>query len=176
MLGGLVSGRAELVRRIHHSREIAGASLHAHAAYAILRGMKTLALRMARHNANAQAIAEHLAGHAKVERELYPGLPIHPGYEIARRQMRGSAVCFRSCREADLEAVRAVLDPLELLSVLPISADRTAAKPPQVTSHVELTPEERARAGIPENMIRYSAGIEDASDLMVDLDRALAPL
>ncbi len=177
VLGGLVSGRADLVRRIHHFREIAGASLHADAAYAILRGMKTLALRMARHNANAQAMAEHLAGHPKVERVLYPGLRSHPGHEIARRQMRGFGGVLSFMPRGGFDAVVAVLDRLQLAQrAAHLGGVATTAGPPRVTSHVELTAEERARAGIPENMIRYSAGIEDAADLIADLDQALAEL
>ena len=177
VLGGLVSGREELVRRIHHFREIAGATLHADAAYAILRGMKTLALRMAQHNANAQAIAEHLALHPKVERVLYPGLPSHGGHAIARRQMRGFGGVLSFMPRGGFEAVRVVLDRLELAQrAAHLGGVATAAGPPQVTSHVELTAEERARAGIPENLIRYSAGIEDTADLIADLDRALGAL
>ena len=177
VLGGLVSGRADLVGRVHHFREIAGASLHADAAYAILRGMKTLALRMARHNANAQAVAEHLTGHPKVERVLYPGLRSHPGHEIARRQMRGFGGVLSFMPRGGFDAVVAVLDRLQLAQrAAHLGGVATTAGPPRVTSHVELTAEERARAGIPENMIRYSAGIEDAADLIADLDRALAEL
>ena len=177
VLGGLVSGRADLVGRVHHFREIAGASLHADAAYAILRGMKTLALRMARHNANGQAVAEHLAGHPKVERVLYPGLRSHPGHEIARRQMRGFGGVLSFMPRGGFDAVVAVLDRLQLAQrAAHLGGVATTAGPPRVTSHVELTAEERARAGIPENMIRYSAGIEDAADLIADLDRALAEL
>ena len=177
VLGGLVSGRGDLVGRIHHFREIAGAALHADAAYAILRGMKTLALRMERHNANAQAIAEYLAGHPRVERVLYPGLPSHPGHEIARRQMRGFGGVLSFMLRGGFDAVRVVLDRLELAQrAAHLGGVATAAGPPQVTSHVELTAAERARAGIPENLIRYSAGIEDAEDLIADLDRALSAL
>lgn len=177
VLGGLVSGRADLVRRIYQFREIAGASLHADAAYSILRGMKTLALRMARHNANAQAIAEHLAAHPKVERVLYPGLPTHPGHDVARRQMQGFGGVLSFMPRGGFEAVTEVLNRLELAQrAAHLGGVATAAGPPQTTSHVELTPEERARAGIPENLIRYSAGIEDAVDLIADLDRALAEL
>lgn len=177
VMGGLVSGRAELVRQIHHFREIAGASLHAEAAYAILRGMKTLALRMQRHNANAQAIAEHLAAHAKVDGVYYPGLEAHPGHAIAARQMSGFGGVLSFKPRGDFEAVRTVLDRLELAQLAAhLGGVATTAGPPQVTSHVELTAEERARAGIPENLIRYSAGIEDAADLIADLDRALAAI
>ena len=177
VMGGLVSGRADLVGRIHHFREIAGASLHADAAYSILRGMKTLALRMERHNANAQAVAEHLERHPKMERVFYPGLPSHPGHEIARRQMRGFGGVLSFMPRGGFEAVAVMLDRLELAQrAAHLGGVATTAGPPQVTSHVELTPAERARAGIPENLIRYSAGIEDAVDLIADLDRALATI
>ncbi|HEV2441256.1 MAG TPA: PLP-dependent transferase [Steroidobacteraceae bacterium] len=177
VLGGLVSGRADLVRRVHHFREIAGASLHADAAYSILRGMKTLALRMARHNANAQAVAEHLARHPKVERVLYPGLPSHPGHEIARRQMQGFGGVLSFMPRGGFEEVGVVLNRLQLAQrAAHLGGVATTAGPPQVTSHVELTAAERARAGIPENLIRYSVGIEDAADLIADLDQALAVL
>jgi cystathionine gamma-synthase len=177
VLGGLVSGEAALVGRIHHFREIAGGSLHADAAYAILRGMKTLALRMARHGANAQAIAERLSHHPKIEGVFYPGLPDHPGHEIARRQMRGYGGVLSFRPHGDFETVRAVLDALRLAQrAAHLGGVATTAGPPQVTSHVELTAAERARAGIPENLIRYSAGIEDAADLIADLEQALAAI
>ena len=173
VIGAGFSGLALL----HHFREIAGASLHADAAYAILRGMKTLALRMDRHNANAQAIAEHLARHAKIDGVFYPGLESHPGHAIARRQMTGFGGVLSFTPRGDFEAVRTVLDRLELAQrAAHLGGTATTAGPPQVTSHVELNAEERARAGIPENLIRYSAGIEDAADLIADLDQALAAL
>jgi len=176
-MGGLVSGRADLIGKIHHFREIAGASLHADAAYAILRGMKTLALRMERHNSNALAVARHLAGHAKIEGVFYPGLEAHEGHAIAARQMRGFGGVLAFTPRGGFEAVRRVLDRLELVQrAAHLGGVATVAGPPQVTSHVELTAEERARAGIPENLIRYSAGIEDAADLIADLDRALGAI
>jgi cystathionine gamma-synthase len=175
VLGGLVSGRADLVQKIHHFREIAGATLHAEAAYAILRGMKTLAIRIARHNANAQAIAEHLMRHPKVERVYYPGLPDHPGHAIARSQMQGYGGVLSFVPRGGFAVLRIVLDRLRLAQrAAHLGGVATTAGPPSVTSHVELTAEERARAGIPETLIRYSVGIEDAGDLIADLDRALA--
>jgi cystathionine gamma-synthase len=176
-MGGLVSGSAELVHKIHHFREIAGATLHADAAYAILRGMKTLALRILRHNANALAIAGHLAGHAKVGKVFYPGLAGDPGHVIAVRQMSGYGGVLAFTPRGGFEAVRKVLDRLRLAQrAAHLGGVATTAGPPQVTSHVELNAAERAQAGIPENLIRYSAGIEDAADLIADLDQALASL
>ena len=175
VLGGLVSGRADLVARIHHFREIAGATLHADAAYSILRGMKTLALRMARHNASAQAIAEHLAAHPKIAAVYYPGLPTHPGHAIAARQMRGYGGVLSFVPQGGHAELRTVLDALQLAQrAAHLGGVATTAGPPAVTSHVELTAEERARAGIPESLVRYSVGIEDAGDLIADLEQALA--
>ena len=177
VLGGLLSGRADLVKKVHHFREISGATLHADAAYSILRGMKTLALRMARHNANAQTIAEHLAGHPKVANVFYPGLVNHPGHAIARRQMKGFGGVLSFVPRGDFANLRTVLNSLQLAQrAAHLGGVATTAGPPSVTSHVELTAEERARAGIPETLIRYSVGIEDSNDLIADLDRALASI
>ncbi len=177
VLGGLLSGRADLVKKVHHFREISGATLHADAAYSILRGMKTLALRMARHNANAQTIAEHLAGHPKVANVFYPGLVNHPGHAIARRQMKGFGGVLSFVPRGDFANLRTVLNSLQLAQrAAHLGGVATTAGPPSVTSHVELTAEERARAGIPETLIRYSVGIEDSTDLIADLDRALASI
>ncbi len=177
VLGGLLSGRPELIKKVHHFREIAGAALHADAAYAILRGMKTLGLRMARHNANAQAIAVHLSRHPKVADVFYPGLAGHPGHATARRQMQGYGGVLSFVPRGGFPELRTVLDRLQLAQrAAHLGGVATTAGPPSVTSHVELTAEERARAGIPENLIRYSAGIEDPADLLADLDQALAAL
>jgi len=177
VLGGLLSGRADLVNKVHRFREISGATLHADAAYSILRGMKTLALRMARHNANAQTIAEHLASHPKVANVFYPGLINHPGHAIARRQMKGFGGVLSFVPRGTFADLRTVLNGLQLAQrAAHLGGVATTAGPPSVTSHVELTAEERARAGIPEILIRYSVGIEDAADLMADLDRALASI
>ena len=177
VLGGLVSGQADLIKKIHRFLEIAGATLHAEAAYSILRGMKTLALRMARHNANGLAIAEHLAGHPKIADVYYPGLAGHPGHAIARRQMKGFGGVLSFVPRGDFAELRTVLNGLRLAQrAAHLGGVATTAGPPSVTSHVELTAEERARAGIPETLIRYSVGIEDPADLIADLDQALAAI
>jgi cystathionine gamma-synthase len=177
VLAGVISGRADLVHKVHHFREIAGATLSPEGAYAVLRGMKTLGLRMARHNANAMAVAQFLNDHPKVAQVLYPGLSSHPGHEIAQRQMTGFGGVLSFAPRGGDAALATVLDALSLAQrAAHLGGVATTAGPPKVTSHVELTPEERARAGIPETLIRYSAGIEDAADLIADLDQALAQL
>ncbi len=175
VMGGALAGRAELVHRVFHFREINGASLHPHSAYLLLRGMKTLELRIARQNANAQRIAEHLVEHPAVERVAYPGLSTHPGHDIARRQMSGFGGMLSFALKGGFNAVRRVLPRLRYAHrAASLGSVGTLVGPPRTTSHVELSAEERAAAGIPEGLIRYSAGIENVEDLLADLDRALA--
>jgi cystathionine gamma-synthase len=174
VLGGIVSGRRDLIQKIFHYREITGGILHAEAAYAILRGLKTLALRMERSNSNAMAVAEHLARHPKIHQVFYPGLPDHQGHVVARRQMSGFGGVLAFAPHGGFEQVRLVLDRLRFAQrAAHLGGVATTAGPPSVTSHVELTAAERARAGIPENLIRYSVGIEGIDDLRADLDQAL---
>jgi cystathionine gamma-synthase len=174
VLGGIVSGRGDLIGKIFHYREITGAILHAEGAYAVLRGLKTLALRIERCNSNAQAVAEFLSGHSGIEKVFYPGLASHPQHELARRQMRGFGGVLSFTPRGGYEQVRRVLDKLQLAQrAAHLGGVATTAGPPAVTSHVELTAEERARAGIPEALIRYSVGIESVDDLIADLKQAL---
>lgn len=173
-LGGAVCGAEDLVRRIFHFREITGACLDPLAAYLLLRGMKTLALRVERQNRNAQAVAEFLAGHPRVARVFYPGLPGHANHAVACRQMRGFGGVLSFALAGGWEAVRRFLPRLRFAHrAANLGAVETTAGPPATTSHVESTPAERAAAGIPEALVRYSAGIEDAADLLADLRQAL---
>jgi len=174
-LGGVVCGSESLVERIYHFREINGATLHPEAAYLLIRGLKTLALRVERQNQNAQAVAEFLAGHPQVSRVFYPGLPDHPGHEVAARQMSGfgGVLSFQLAGD-DFDRVRDFLPRLKHAHrAANLGAVETVVAPPATGSHVELTAEERARAGIPETLIRYSSGIEDVKDQLADLADAL---
>jgi cystathionine gamma-synthase len=174
-LGGVVVGTGALVDQIYHYREINGASLHPMAAYLLLRGMKTLELRIQRQNSSAQAIAEFLAAHPRVEVVNYPGLPSHPNHDVAARQMRGFGGMLSFSIGDDLRAVRDFLPRLQFAhSAANLGSVETTVGPPATTSHVECTAEERKALGIPEGLIRYSTGIEDVDDLLTDLDRALA--
>ena len=176
-LGGVVCGPKDLVSRIYHFREINGACLEPMSAYLLLRGMKTLHLRIRQQNANALQIAEFLASHPRVAKVFYPGLTTHENHEIARRQMSGFGGVLSFALHGGFETVKSFLPRLRYANLAAnLGAVETVAGPPATTSHVELSPEERAAAGIPEALIRYSAGIEDAEDLIADLQQALGSL
>ena len=176
-LGGVIVGRKDLVDQIYHFREINGATLHPMAAYLLLRGMKTLALRIQQQNANALQIAQFLENHPAVGQVFYPGLASHSGHAIAQKQMRGfGGMLSFMLKENSFDAVRRFLPRLRLAhAAANLGAVETIVGPPATTSHVECTPEERAAMGIPESLIRYSTGIEDVADLLADLDQALRP-
>lgn len=176
-LGGVVAGSTDLVRRIYHYREINGATLHPMAAYLLLRGMKTLHLRIERQTDNAQKIAEWLQNHPKIPVVNYPGLASHPQHEIARRQMRGFGGMLSFGIDGGLDAVKKFFPNLRLANAAAnLGSVETTVGPPATTSHVECSPEERAALGIPEGLVRYSTGIEDVDDLIEDLDQALAAI
>jgi len=173
-LGGVVVGDQELVDKVFGYREINGASLDPMAAYLLLRGMKTLQLRIERQNANAQAVADHLAAKEQVTVVNYPGRPEHPGHDIARRQMTGFGGMLSFGLEGEFEAVRRFLSRIRYAhAAANLGAVETIVAAPATSSHVELTAEERAALGIPEGLVRYSVGIEDIEDLIADLDQAI---
>ena len=176
-LGGVLCGRADLVRKVFHYREITGAALEPMSAYLLLRGMKTLHLRIAQQNSSAMTIASWLSEHPAVNAVFYPGLVSHPHHEIARRQMSGFGGVLSFELKGGVEAVQPFLRNLRLVHrAANLGAVETIAGPPSTTSHVECTVEERAELGIPEGLVRYSVGIEATNDLIADLERALAAL
>ena len=176
-LGGVVCGPAELVQPIYHFREINGACLEPMSAYLLLRGMKTLHLRVRQQNDNALQIARFLQSHPRVQTVFYPGLPAHEGHEIAQRQMSGFGGVLSFALRGGFESVKVFLPRLRYANLAAnLGAVETIAGPPATTSHVESTPQERAEAGIPEALIRYSVGIEDANDLIADVGQALDSL
>lgn len=174
-LGGALVGRAGLVTQAFGFREINGAALDPTAAYLLVRGMKTLHLRIARQNDNAMTIATFLRQHPKVDAVHYPGLATHPQHAVAAAQMHGFGGTLSFSLTGGMPAVGAVIAGLTLAhAAANLGAVETIVGPPATTSHVECTAQERAALGIPEGLIRYSAGIEDPGDLVAALDRALA--
>ena len=176
-LGGVICGSHELVEKVYHYREINGATLAPMDAYSLLRGMKTLKLRVERHNSNAMAIAHYLQSHPLVEQVNYPGLASHPGHDIAKQQMSGFGGMLSFSVKGGLEAIKLFLPKLQFAHMAAnLGCVETVVGPPVTTSHVECSAEERAAAGIPEGLVRYSAGIEDIEDLIADLEQALGVL
>ena len=176
-LGGVICGSHELVEKVYHYREINGSTLAPMDAYSLLRGMKTLKLRVERHNRNAMAIAHYLQSHPMVEQVNYPGLASHPGHDIAKQQMSGFGGMLSFSVKGGLEAIKLFLPKLQFAHMAAnLGCVETVVGPPVTTSHVECSAEERAAAGIPEGLVRYSAGIEDIEDLIADLEQALGVL
>ena len=176
-LGGVLCGNRELVRRVYQFREINGAVLSPDDAYRLLRGMKTLGIRIERQNENAMSIAHYLSDHPAVDKVFYPGLPEHEHHDIAARQMRGYGGMLSFMVKGGFDAVKVFLPHLKLAHrAANLGAVETIVGPPATTSHVECTAKERERMGIPEGLVRYSTGIENVEDLKADLEQALSIL
>ncbi len=173
-LGGAACGTKALIQEIYHFREINGAALSPADAYNLLRGMKTLSLRVTRQNDSALKIARWLQAHPAVDQVNYPGLESHVHHDVAARQMRGFGGVLSFSVRSGLPGIKRFLPRLQFAHrAANLGCVETVVGPPSVTSHVECTPEERAAAGIPEGLVRYSTGIEDVEDLIRDLEQAL---
>ena len=175
LLAGVVAGRRETLEPVRQLRGIMGGVNSPHNAYLLERGLKTLALRMERHNANGLAVARFLDRHPRVERVLYPGLESHPYHEVAARTMRGCGglVTF-FVRDADWRQTAAVVDAVTIPRIGPsLGGVESLIEQPLVMSYWNYSPSERAAFRIPDNMIRMACGIEDADDLVADLAQAL---
>jgi cystathionine gamma-synthase len=174
LLAGAVLGSVELVDGIRSLQAVTGAIIDPLAAYLLLRGLKTFALRIGRQNANAQALAEFLTAHPRVVAVHYAGLPTHPQHEVARRQMRGFGGVVSFEIAGNLEATSRVVDACRIPQIAPsLGGVESLIEQPALMSFYELTTEERLRVGIKDNLIRYSVGIEDTEDLIADLAAAL---
>jgi cystathionine beta-lyase/cystathionine gamma-synthase len=176
-LGGvLVSTTPEDAEWFALVQKSAGAILSPFEAFLNLRGIKTLAVRMDRHEANARAVVDFLARHPAVERVLYPGLPDHPGHAVQKRQARG----FGSMVTVELGGFAAAKEMLDRLRVWSLAESlggvESLASHPASMTHASIPPERRAELGLTDGMVRLSVGIEDVEDLLADLDQALAAL
>lgn len=170
---GVVSGRADLVGRIEKARRVVGTTMDPFPAYVLERSLKTLPLRVARHNATAQAVAEFLNGDRRVARVLYPGLPSHPEHAIAKRQMTGfgGMICFDL---GTYDRAAAVFDRLKVIRrAASLGGVESLVSLPILTSHWNYTDAQLEQAGVTRGMLRVSIGLEDAADLVADLDQAL---
>jgi cystathionine beta-lyase/cystathionine gamma-synthase len=172
--GALIGSRA-MMDRLGPARKLFGGVLEPASAYALARGLKTLTLRMARHNTNAMAVASWLEHDARVARVFYPGLTSHPDYKIARRQMSGfgGMVCFDLA--AGYKAACRFFDRLEIIKrAASLGGTESLCSLPVLTSQYGLSDEQLAAAGVTRGMVRLSIGLEHPDDLIADLDQALA--
>ena len=175
VLGGAVVGPEALVEDIRwNTTEFVGAIMQPFEAWLTLQFLETLSMRMARHSANAQAVAEFLAGHRRVQHVNYPGLPDHPQHKLARRQMAADGGLLSFVVPGGMAGTARVMDSLELVvHAVTFGTSRTICMHPPTITHEHMTPEERAAAGIDDGLIRLSVGLEDPQDIVADLDQAL---
>jgi cystathionine gamma-synthase len=180
VLAGVMCASSGLCSLVRDLRGVLGTVCDPHAAFLVGRGLKTLALRVEKQNATALAIATRLEAHPAVERVFYPGLASHPDHAIAKAQMRGfgGVVSFivkaTSARPA-LEAARRVCDRTKIARIAPsFGGVESLIEPPAIMSYYEMTTEQRTAIGIHDGLVRMAVGIEDADDLIRDLEQALA--
>ncbi len=175
LLAGVVVGPWELLAPIKQHRGIMGGIVDPHTAYLLLRGLKTLGVRMERHNRNAMGVASFLESHPKVRRVYYPGLPSHPDHQVAREQMCGFGGVVSFEIEGDLDTTSAFIDALRIPFIAPsFGGAESLVEQVALQSYFELTTEQRLAVGISNELVRYAVGLEDAADLIADLEQALA--
>ena len=176
MVGGIVvvGENPELSERLTFLQNAVGAVASPFDSFLALRGLKTLALRMERHCANALAIAEHLSRHPRVHRVHYPGLPSHPQHVLARRQMNGFGGMVTIELKGGLAEARRFLERVEIFALAEsLGGVESLIEHPGIMTHASLPPERRAALGIGDALARLSVGVEDVTDLIADLDQAL---
>ncbi|MFN2182808.1 MAG: trans-sulfuration enzyme family protein [Anaerolineae bacterium] len=175
LLAGVVIGSRKLLTAIEEARGVLGGVSSPNDAYLLLRGLKTLDLRVRRQNENGMRLARFLEGHPAVRRVHYPGLPSHPDHEVASRQMAGFGGVVSFEIEGDMEATGRFIDLLRLPYIGPTLGGVESIVQQQAI-FISLDADERRQAGIGDTLVRYAAGVEDADDLIADLEQALAGL
>ena len=174
LLAGSVCGNAGLISALRDFRGVMGGVLDPHSAYLLVRGIKTLALRVERQNQSALQIARFLEAHPKVEKVYYPFLPSHPDHAIATEQLRGGGGVVSFLVKGGLDEGSRVVDACKVAALAPsLGGVETLIEQPALMSFYELTTEQRLKIGIRDNLIRLAVGIEDVGDLIADLGQAL---
>jgi len=169
-----VAGSAALVDEVTRLMRLWGQAIDPHAAWLVDRGMRTLALRMARHNANGMAVASWAESHPAVARVHYPGLPSHPDHAHAKAALDGFGGMVGLELTGGPKAAERVLKRLKLVTHAPsLAGVETLVSEPRYTSHKGISPEDRATLGIPDGFLRLSCGLEEAEDIIADLQQAM---
>jgi cystathionine beta-lyase/cystathionine gamma-synthase len=175
LVGGALLGSRERIDQAHGVLKVLGGCMDPHPAFLALRGLKTVHLRVARQSETALAAARHFDGHPKVRRVLYPGLPSHPGHDVARRQMSAFGGLLSLVLAGGLEAAERFYDGVRLISrAASLGGVESVLSLPVHTSHYGYSDDELRLAGVDPGQVRISFGVEDASDLIEDVERALA--
>jgi cystathionine beta-lyase/cystathionine gamma-synthase len=175
LMAGVIAGRKDLIEKIHETRTTLGGVMDPHAAWLLLRGIKTLAVRVQRQNENALRVAQFLAQHSKVRRVHYPFLEGHPQRAVAMEQMRGGGGMVSFEVEGSGDDARRLTEALHLFTLAPsLGGVDSLVSIPVLTSHAMIPAQQRQKMGVTEQLIRLSVGIENADDLIADLEQALA--
>jgi cystathionine beta-lyase/cystathionine gamma-synthase len=175
LMAGIIAGRKDLIEKIHETRTTLGGVMDPHAAWLLLRGIKTLAVRVQRQNDNALRVAQFLAQHSKVRRVHYPFLEGHPQRAVAMEQMRGGGGMVSFEVEGSGNDARKLTEALRLFTLAPsLGGVDSLVSIPVLTSHAMISPDQRQKMGVTEQLIRLSVGIENADDLIADLLQAFA--
>ena len=175
LLAGTVTGAREIVEPIRKALGVLGGIIDSHGAWLLLRGLKTLSLRMERHNTNGAAMARFLENHPKIRKVWYPGLESHPDHEIAKRSMSGYGGVVTFEIEADLEGAMRFIDSTRIPYQAPsLGGVESLIELPVTMSYWDYKPEERESWGITDSLVRLACGIEAEEDLINDIDQALA--
>lgn len=174
VLAGAIAGRSDLVAAVRHMHHILGGTIDPHAAYLVLRGMKTLDVRVERQNATGMELARRLSAHPKIAHVHYPGLENHPDHEIAKQQMKGYGGVVSFEVDGDLWRTAALIDAVRLPYIAPsLGGVESLIEQPTVVSYWDQGPEKRAEIGIKDSLIRFSCGIEPLEEIWADMERAL---
>lgn len=174
VLAGVVVGNADRIAAVKSYRGTLGQVVDPHAAFLIERGIKTLGIRIKQQNETAQKVAEYLEQHPKIERVFYPGLASHPDYEIAQKQMSGFGGVVSFEVVGDVNSTGDFVDELQIPYLAPsLGGVESLVMQPALVSFYNKTQEERLALGIKDNLVRYAVGIEDADDIIADLEHAL---
>ena len=177
LLAGAVMGAEKVVGPVRDLQGQLGPTIDPHCAYLLLRGLKTLALRVERHNRNGLAIAGFLEGHPKIEHVYYPGLKTHPDHAVAKNQMRGFGGVVSFLLKGGLEETLRFIDSLKLPYLGPsLGGVESLVYHPATLTFNDLSKEQREKLGIMDNLVRFAAGIEDEEDIIADLEQALEPI
>jgi len=174
IMAGVAAGSSKLVKELRENLGILGAIADPHNAYLLLRGIKTLGLRVAQHNHSGQAVSQFLERHPKIERVWYPGLPSHPDHITAAKQMNGFGGVVSFTIKGDLETTSRFIDAVKIPLIGPsFGGAESLIEQPALQSFYEFSTEKRQSIGITDNLVRLALGIEDTEDLVADLQQAL---